>query len=48
MKVGVVVTGLPASGKTTLGRHIATSLGFGFLDKDEFLEDLFKTNQIHS
>ncbi|WP_419555560.1 AAA family ATPase [Ruegeria lacuscaerulensis] len=41
MKRGVVVTGLPASGKTTVAREIAKHLGFEFLDKDDFLEDMF-------
>lgn len=37
----VVVTGLPASGKSTVGRAIAAGLSLPFLDKDEFLESLF-------
>jgi len=36
----VVVSGLPGSGKTTLGRAIAASLRFGALDKDDFLDAL--------
>lgn len=37
----VVVTGLPASGKTTLGRALSDSLRLPFMDKDDVLETLF-------
>lgn len=37
----VVVTGLPGSGKSTLGRELASALGLPFLDKDDFLEAAF-------
>lgn len=37
----VVVTGLPGSGKTTLGRALAEELELPFLDKDDILETLF-------
>lgn len=37
----VVVTGLPGSGKSTVGRHLADALGWSFLDKDDVLEALF-------
>ena len=37
----VIVTGLPASGKSTIGRTVAAGLALPFLDKDEFLESLF-------
>jgi hypothetical protein len=37
----IVVTGLPASGKTTLGRQLASRLGVDFFDKDDYLEALF-------
>jgi predicted kinase len=37
----IVVSGIPASGKTTVGRALAGHLGWAFLDKDEFLEALF-------
>ncbi len=37
----VVVSGLPASGKTTLGRAISQRLSMPLLDKDEILEALF-------
>jgi hypothetical protein len=41
MRRFVVISGLPGSGKTTLGRRLATALGFPLLDKDEILEALF-------
>ena len=44
MKIGVVVTGLPASGKTTVARSIADNLSFDLIDKDDFLEDLYELN----
>jgi predicted kinase len=37
----VVISGLPGSGKTTLGRRLAEALGLPLLDKDEILEALF-------
>ncbi len=37
----IVVSGLPASGKSTLGRQLAAALGVVLLDKDELLEALF-------
>ena len=37
----IVVTGLPGSGKTTLGRSLAEELGLPSLDKDDILETLF-------
>ena len=39
--VFIVVSGLPASGKTTIGRSVARELGFGCIDKDDILESLF-------
>ena len=41
MKSFVVVSGIPASGKTTIGRVVAEHLGWDLLDKDDFLEALF-------
>ncbi len=41
-KRAIVVTGLPASGKSTVGRLLANSKGIAFLDKDDFLEALFE------
>ena len=38
----VVVSGLPASGKSTLGRALAAAWGLPFIDKDEILEALFE------
>ena len=37
----IFVTGLPGSGKSTLGRRLAAELGWPILDKDDFLEALF-------
>jgi gluconate kinase len=39
----IVVSGLPGSGKSTLGRSLASALHLLLLDKDEFLEHLFET-----
>lgn len=36
----VVVSGLPGSGKSTLGHELAPRLGLALLDKDDFLEGL--------
>ena len=44
----VVVSGLPASGKTTLGRALSESLGLPFLDKDDILEALFEVLEVRS
>jgi gluconate kinase len=43
MRRFVVVTGLPGSGKSTVGRAIAQALGLPLLDKDEILESLFES-----
>jgi predicted kinase len=40
--VFVVVSGLPASGKTTLGRPLSARLGLPLLDKDDVLESLLE------
>lgn len=37
----IVVTGLPASGKSTVGAAVAGALALPLLDKDEILEALF-------
>jgi len=37
----VVISGLPGSGKTTLGCRVAEALSLPLLDKDEILEALF-------
>lgn len=41
-----VVTGLPASGKTTVGSAVATQLQPPLIDKDAILETLFDANGI--
>lgn len=42
----IIVTGLPASGKSTLGRAVAAALALPMLDKDEILEALFENRGI--
>lgn len=37
----IVITGLPASGKSTVGAAVASALALPMLDKDEILEALF-------
>jgi shikimate kinase len=39
----VVVSGLPGSGKTTLGRRLAQALNLPLIDKDDILDRLFET-----
>lgn len=39
----ILITGLPASGKTTLGQKIAQKFSLPFLSKDEIKEQLFDT-----
>jgi len=39
----VVVSGLPGSGKTTLGRQLAPLLGLTLIDKDDVLEGFFES-----
>ena len=46
MKTYVVVSGLPGSGKTTLGRRLAPALGLPLIDKDDILERLFDTKGV--
>lgn len=38
----IVVSGLPAAGKTAIGRHVASTMGLPFLDKDDLLEREFE------
>ena len=41
MRFCIAVTGLPGSGKTTVGQAVAQQLHLPFLDKDDFLDTLF-------
>lgn len=41
MKKYIFISGIPASGKTTLGDKLSKALGFPFLDKDIILEALY-------
>lgn len=43
MQRHIIVSGIPASGKSTLGRAVAAALDLSFIDKDEILEAMFKT-----
>lgn len=47
-KFGLFVTGLPASGKSTIARQIACALDVECLDKDDFLEALFNEIEVTS
>lgn len=42
----VVVSGLPASGKSTVAQQLAPALGLALLDKDTILEGLFQSRGI--
>lgn len=42
----VVISGLPGSGKTTLGRRLAPLLELPLIDKDDILERLFESKGI--
>jgi predicted kinase len=42
----VVVSGLPGSGKTTLGRRLANALSLPLIDKDDILDRLFETKGV--
>ena len=42
MKQAIVVTGLPASGKTAVAKQLAALLKLPVLDKDDFLEELYE------
>jgi glucokinase len=46
MTTHIIVSGIPASGKSRMGRAIADALALEFLDKDDFLEELFNTRGI--
>lgn len=45
-KLFIVISGLPGSGKTTLGRRLAPALDLPLLDKDDILERLFESKGI--
>jgi shikimate kinase len=38
MQASIVLVGLPGSGKSTVGRHLARRLGLAFVDADHFIE----------
>lgn len=40
----VVVSGLPAAGKSSLAKRLAEALAWHFIDKDDHLEALFDTH----
>ena len=42
----IVISGLPGSGKTTLGRRLAPALDLPLIDKDDILERLFESQGI--
>jgi glucokinase len=42
----VVISGLPGSGKTTLGRRLAPLLDLPMIDKDDILNRLFESNGV--
>lgn len=44
----IVVTGLPASGKSTIGKQLADALQFKYLDKDDYLERLYEERGVGS
>jgi len=44
--LAIILSGLPASGKTTTGRALAAALGLPVLDKDDVLEALFAAHGI--
>lgn len=39
--IAIIVTGLPAGGKTTVAKRLAAALDWTLLDKDNFLEELY-------
>ena len=44
--VAIVVSGLPGSGKSTIGKVVASELRIPLIDKDDFLETLFEVKGI--
>lgn len=45
-KLFVVISGLPGSGKTTLGRRLAPMLNLPLIDKDDILNRLFESKGV--
>ena len=45
-RIAVVMSGLPASGKSSLGRSLASQLGWPVLDKDDFLEARYEQQPV--
>jgi glucokinase len=46
MNSAVIVSGIPGSGKTTLGRRLAAALDWPLIDKDHILERLFASEGV--
>lgn len=46
MQRHIIVTGIPASGKSTIGHAVAAALTLPMLDKDEILEAMFSSQGI--
>lgn len=48
--MNIIICGLPASGKTTVGRMLADSLGWNFLDTDWLIEKAYlaKTGHLYT
>ncbi len=46
LTTAIVVSGLPASGKSKIARALAARLSFDLFDKDDFLESLFDKNLV--
>lgn len=44
----ILVVGMPATGKTTLSKTIASALGIPMLEKDEIKEEMYKTQGYRS
>lgn len=42
----IIVTGLPASGKSSVAHALAASLNIALFDKDDFLERLYEMNDV--
>ena len=41
MSLYIIISGIPGSGKSTLGKGLSTALGLPMLDKDDILEAMF-------